>query len=125
MCNKIDLNKMRLNRDQLWAEAFHMWAMGVTWWIDEDEFEIVREQQEARIEGDPWDGKIAEWVATSAPSFFTAEDILVNCIHKEAKFLVQQDKLRVSKILEKMKVTPARQYVFGQQRRGYMKPEIK
>ena len=54
---EIDIEWVESNRDQLWAEAVHMYKEGSFWWFtDEDAplFETIEEQQTARVE-------LAEW----------------------------------------------------------------
>ena len=50
----IDLGALRRDRDQLWAEASCIEAGGVSLTLDESLWEAAREQQNARMEEDPW-----------------------------------------------------------------------
>jgi predicted P-loop ATPase len=56
----IDLNWLRDNRDQLFAEAMALYKAGRKWWkFPEDE---AREMQEARTPEDPWLSKIRDFL---------------------------------------------------------------
>lgn len=55
----IDIERLRAERDQLWAEAVHLFEAGVPWWVLPDEAE---EEQEARYIEDSWEGRIAHWL---------------------------------------------------------------
>lgn len=54
---RIDLIKE--HRDQLWAEAVHLFGEGFEWWqLPAD----AQEQQAARYVGDSWEGRIEPWL---------------------------------------------------------------
>jgi predicted P-loop ATPase len=56
---KINLGSLRLNRDQLWAEAQEYYEAGTPWWIDNpDVNRAATEEQAGRYAGDPWDEAI-------------------------------------------------------------------
>jgi predicted P-loop ATPase len=64
---RIDLNRLRSDRDQLWAESFAAYKDGESWWPDFAEFQdALTEEQHSRYREHPWDQTILEWVA--APS---------------------------------------------------------
>ncbi|MGR4895013.1 VapE domain-containing protein [Stenotrophomonas sp. LARHCG68] len=56
---------IREQRDQLWAEAVQLFRQGVKWWELPDD---AAEQQEERYIGDSWEGRIALWLSGRAPS---------------------------------------------------------
>lgn len=102
-CSKIDLNAARLDRDQLWAEAVHRWRMGETWWIDEDEFDVVKEEQEDRMETDIWESKIADWLSGHY-EFFTPTECLSGAVNLDVARQDQRAKNRLAAILTKLGV---------------------
>lgn len=55
----INIERLRAERDQLWAEAVHLFDQGTPWWVLPDEAE---EEQEARYIEDSWEGRIALWL---------------------------------------------------------------
>lgn len=59
-CLDIQIEKIRADRDQLWAEAVMLYNNGNKWWIQPDEADIVTAEQDARTEIDGWTGYIAE-----------------------------------------------------------------
>lgn len=54
VCGSIDVEGVRRDRAQIWAEALTMLDAGVTWWLTDAEMHIVQGQQAERTERDPW-----------------------------------------------------------------------
>lgn len=62
-CGEIDLDALRRDRDQLWAEAVAQFRGGAAWWIeDRDLLAVAAMEQEARYESDAWDARIDRWL---------------------------------------------------------------
>jgi predicted P-loop ATPase len=61
----IDINALKQNRDQLFAEAVHRFRAGAQWWPDRT-FEVAHiiPQQSARYEADAWEEIIREYLQT-------------------------------------------------------------
>lgn len=55
----VDIAAIHANRDQLWAEAVHLFNEGFEFWVLPDE---AGEQQEQRFMEDSWEGRIARWL---------------------------------------------------------------
>jgi len=63
-CGRIDLDALRRDRDQLWAEAVALHANGAIWWIEDPELKRLADaEQEERYQSDAWDGLIDRWLA--------------------------------------------------------------
>lgn len=56
----INLDAIRQDRDQIWAEAVHMLNAGEPWWIQDHEKVIVETEQLKRTEVDVWADVIAD-----------------------------------------------------------------
>jgi putative DNA primase/helicase len=50
----IHRDSLQKDRDQLWAEAVAMYNAGVKWYLDDDAILKAIEEQESRLELDPW-----------------------------------------------------------------------
>lgn len=96
----IDIEGLASEREQLWAEAVHRYRQGEPWWLTDSgtEKQANREQRE-RVEIDPWEPLILDWMARQNDEFSTTE-ILLRCIEKHRKDVGRADQMRVSKILK-------------------------
>jgi putative DNA primase/helicase len=62
-CGDIDLDALRRDRDQLWAEAVARFNAGEPWWLENrDLVEQAGVVQEARYQPDAWDPLIERWL---------------------------------------------------------------
>ncbi|MEJ1934423.1 VapE domain-containing protein, partial [Nostoc sp. NIES-2111] len=60
----IELNALRSDRHQLWAEAVARYRAKEPWWIvDEEALSQARDAQAARYVSDPWEDRIAAYIA--------------------------------------------------------------
>ncbi len=60
----VDTDALANDRDQLFAEAVHLYRTSARWWPDDEfEREHIKPQQDARFEADAWEETIAEWLA--------------------------------------------------------------
>ncbi len=125
-CGFIDIKSLRADRDQLWAEALHLYRSGVKWWIEDDSItNLATDQQEERFELDPWDEIVMRWAEGEPPkaadrrvdnktgSFIGPEppemisktnkisilDVLIHAIGKPQDRLTHWDHVRVGNIL--------------------------
>lgn len=57
-CGDIDLEGIRGDRDQLWAEAVTLYRQGVPWWLDVAASVEAAHEAELRYTADPWEDKV-------------------------------------------------------------------
>jgi len=111
-CGRIDLDALARDRDQIWAEAVHLYRSGVKWWLDSTHLNrLAAAQQSDRYEGDPWQETVAPWLDdptrcnhsepfSSTSESVTIADVLTHCIGKRVDQWTQQDKNRIARILQ-------------------------
>lgn len=59
----IDLDGLRRDRDQLWAEAVVRYGEGAPWWLDDSDLvAAANAAQDERYQGDAWDAHIDRWL---------------------------------------------------------------
>jgi putative DNA primase/helicase len=122
-CNQVDLEGLKRARDQLWAEAMHMYRQGAVWWLtDPEHIKLARAHQDERFKSDAWDDLIDRWlvfekirvndgygfagdwrteeVERSSPIDDTSvREILTEAIGKDPGHWSQADQSRVGKYL--------------------------
>jgi Virulence-associated protein E/Domain of unknown function (DUF3854) len=119
-CRRIDVDAIRRDRDQLWAEAYHRFKLGEIWWLDTVELnQTAQQEQDERYEPGVWDDIILEWVEDPRPrddrsngvttpvnpwygsggGKVTISDILIHAIGKDKDRLTQIDRNQVVRCL--------------------------
>jgi predicted P-loop ATPase len=114
---KIDLEKLKADRDQIWAEAYCRYLEGESWYDDFPEFRAaLKEEQDAHYQGGPNDEAILEWLAEpkrgwesqggallepfdSNQERVTIADILLHCLNIPRGKADRKDQLAVRECL--------------------------
>jgi predicted P-loop ATPase len=98
---KIDVNGLAADRDQLFAEAVHLYRGGEPWWPDRDfEREHITPQQDARYEADAWQEMIE--VFLERQSKVTVGQVAKEALFIEAAKIGTADQRRISAIMERL-----------------------
>jgi Virulence-associated protein E len=103
----IDTEALTRDRDQLFAEAVHLYWQGTKWWPDQEfENEHILPQQEARYETDAWEQAISEWLQ-ERPAHEKREPVTVLTVARQALFIETPrigtaDQRRISTALERL-----------------------
>jgi predicted P-loop ATPase len=104
LCGRIDLDTLRRDRDQLWAEAVARYRRGDHWWLDAPQLVTAAEaEQSERYDHDPWEGPIATWLETLTDTDTSIPEILEGALSKSVEHWAQPDKNRVARILMRLK----------------------
>jgi putative DNA primase/helicase len=100
MCNKVEKDLLAQDRDQLWAEAFHMYRSGIPWWPQESDKHLFEESQEQRFESDVWEDLIYEWLRTSTTAdTVTAAEIMSGALSMDPAHMKPPEQKRVGQIM--------------------------
>jgi predicted P-loop ATPase len=95
---KIDIDRLRLNRDQLWAEAVVQYRAGVPWWITSRQILADAEgHQRERYVGDPWEEIISNFIESR--NEVTVAEILREALHLDTGRWGQTEQNRVARCL--------------------------
>jgi predicted P-loop ATPase len=118
-CRHIDLDGLRRDRDQLWAEALRQYHKRILWWLDDAQLvqEAVEEQRK-RYQADVWEEPIAVWLENRTARLdehgqlvatlrldvdsVSINEILHHCIGKPLEMWTQTDKNRVAASLQSL-----------------------
>lgn len=99
LCGDIDIDALRRDRDQLWAEAVHLYRQGEQCWATPD-MTYLTEAQEARFMEDPWEEHVA--IFCHGKRVVRISEIL-SYLRVDLPKQTQADKNRVAKILARLK----------------------
>ena len=98
----LNIDMLVRDRDQLFAEAVHLYRRGATWWPDTAfEHEHIKSQQAARYEADAWEQAIGEWLREK-PSDVTVLKVARLALFIETPKLGTADQRRISAALEQL-----------------------
>jgi len=98
---ELDTDALIRDRDQLFAEAVHLFNSGQTWWPDSSfEAEHIAPQQAARFETDAWEDPIHEFL--SDKTRVTILDVAQHGLSMEIARLGTIEQRRITAILERV-----------------------
>jgi predicted P-loop ATPase len=104
-CGTIDLEIIRRDRDQLWAEALAALDAREGWWLVA-EAEVARaEATEAHRVADAWEDTVATWLEglTGAESRdITTQRVLTSALRVDLDRITPRESARVSTILRRL-----------------------
>jgi predicted P-loop ATPase len=90
----IDLEALRCDRDQLFAEAVQLFRRGVQWWPDKVfEVKFIKPEQADRYEADPWEHPITNYLETLLPGH---QKITITQVAKSALGFVSDSRIGTS-----------------------------
>ena len=108
----IELERIRSDRDQLWAEALHLYRQGAQWWLKPTIEAIATEQQQAFGEHDIWQDKIGAWLDTRTVNKghqdeytrpFTLDELFAGCLnYSDTSLVPKPDQNRAAACLKRL-----------------------
>lgn len=99
MCHVVDIQALRHDRDQLWAEALNNYREGIIWWLNETENALAQNEQEDRYEGDSWSDGINDYL--TGKDEVTIAQIFEHGLQIPASQWTKQSEMRIGKHLQK------------------------
>src|SRR6185437_2839492 len=106
---QIDIEALRRDRDQIWAEAYAAYRGGEMSWLTDVEESMAKDEQALRQEPDVWDDIIMRWVEVpvgkdrleinSTSNRANVGEILQHAIGLEPDRWTQRESRRVTRIL--------------------------
>lgn len=99
-CGTVHLDSLRHDRDQLWAEAVAAYRNNEKWWMDAPEAILATDEQASRLQHDPWQETVDNWLDTTTKSAVTSLDIMQNCLKLDPSQQNQSAGHRVSRTMK-------------------------
>jgi predicted P-loop ATPase len=97
----IDIDDLIRDRDQLFAEAVHLYQRGFRWWPEAAfERQFIVPEQEARYEADAWEEKIEDFLVGKQKT--TVLDVARSCLELELPRIGTADQRRITAALERL-----------------------
>lgn len=100
VADEIDIDALRAQREQLWAEAVAAYRAGETWWLDRTQERELAQAQKQFERRDAWEELILPWVEKQADPPQLSE-VLEFALDKRPGQWTRQDELRVGAILRR------------------------
>jgi putative DNA primase/helicase len=125
-CTKVELDRLREIRDQLWAEATFCYDADETWWVKREEADMFSEAQDERFVVDEWEGPILTWLEESQiGETATGSEILSSALKLDLGHWGKPEQMRVGSIMHRLgwrrvRLTPLAKS--GRRPWGYKKP---
>lgn len=101
-CSKLNLQWVRDNRDQLWAEAAQLFKNNIQWWVSEDDLAVVIDAQDARLQRDPWEDKLRAWLPGLTVPHISSATILEDCLGIDGAHMQQMHMNRLAPIMKSL-----------------------
>jgi putative DNA primase/helicase len=107
---KIDIEALRRDRDQLFAEAVHRHRTGEVHWLDTDALQAAAaaEAEEHYIQH-PWEPLIQKWLIEKNKKVTFTNEILIELLNKPKSDLGRKDQMAVSDCLHRLGWTKGKQ----------------
>ncbi len=100
-CAVVNLDVLDAMRDQLWAEAVVRYKKHEPWWVKSDaERQLFEAEQDGRLQIDPWQYPIEDYLHGVTLEHVTSADILTNAIEKDPAHVTRADQNRISPIMK-------------------------
>lgn len=120
-CNaeKVDVEKLKKEVGQIWAEAVIMYNKGEQLYLEEELIPDVLRAQKSKMVSDPWEGEIEAWLSKPIPSNYyeidqgqvipcsesieraevCVTDVWQNCLGQDIGRLTKRDSNRLGRVL--------------------------
>ena len=110
----LNVDGIKASRDQLWAEARHLFDQGHVWHLSADEEALMRVEHEDRLEIEPFEEAIVAWIEKQGETPIAIETVLENALGMKASTRNSNVTRRVHHILERLG--------FERQRKAFEEP---
>ncbi|MDH0097478.1 toprim domain-containing protein [Pseudomonas sp. GD04158] len=103
LCMKVNLAGLREVRDQLWAEALHLYEAGEPWWPQDDEKEMFQQEQDVRFQGDAWEPRIVDYLQRNPCEAIGGDVLLEKALLLDPGHWGRPEQTRLGQIMHRLK----------------------
>lgn len=105
-CGDVDVTALASARDQLWAEALHLYQQDVRWWVTAEEEPLFEKPHNACARIDTWESSIRDWI--NAPdqrvhNTFTSDDIIIGALKMGTVKDKRPEQTKVGNIMRRLR----------------------
>jgi len=123
MCTKICQEAIKRDRDQLWAEALHMFNSGMPWWPDDEYKHFFEVQQEDRFDSDIWEGIIYNWLKKNRREDYSSSEIMEEALGMEPQAMKPPEQRRLGLIMHRLEFVKRKKMINGKRPAHYYPPK--
>lgn len=98
----VDLDVVRAERDQLWAEARAAYEGGEPWWLDSADDAARAEQAREHVVSDPWEEMVDRWLCARPAATPTAAQLLEEAVRLEPHQMGKAAEMRVATVMQSL-----------------------
>lgn len=98
-CGKVDIEKLKAIREELFAAAVVALNNGEKWWLTEDEDAIARSEQGQRLSEDIWVDAIRSWMSESRRTEVTIQMVASDALLLDRSKVGRQEQNRITAAL--------------------------
>lgn len=122
-CTCVLAKELEADRDQLWAEAFHRYNEGESWWPAEENRTLFEEQQDKRFDTDVWEELIYTWLMSTTKNRVLISEIMSEALSMDAAQMKPPEQKRVGHIMAHLGWEKVRARVPNGRETGYERPQ--
>ncbi len=101
-CSALEDAALRRDRDQLWAEAMHLYLQGARWWPGDDEKHLFADEQEKRFASDAWEDVLKEYLTASTAKFYTVAEVAHDALGLQHHQLKPPEEQRIGRVMGRL-----------------------
>lgn len=125
-CTSIDIEALKHDRDQLWAETVALFDDNTPWWPSAVSAAVITQEQDDRVSEDLWREKIQTFLDSDASVLqdrrVTIPHILNNCFNLSTLHHTQVEKNRIGRVLKSLRWEYHTWRANGVKQSGYVAP---
>lgn len=121
-CTELRAEALAADRDQLWAEAVHLYRQGHRWHPGNEDLHLFAQEQELRFDKDVWEEIIENFLVRRTTREVTMSEIMEDALGMNAKDMKPPEQKRVGLIMSHLGWSKHRPRLGGDRVTAYKPP---